>query len=182
MTGAYQFLKKYGVAIGFGTGTVLAILTYTIILAGYPELNPTEEELYDMSIFDFGLYTSYGLIIIACLLVAIFSAMYVAKNPKDSIKGLAGFAVILVLFFITNAMGDGGLTAEIVNSDPTLLPTVAKEVSGTTVMVPAVLVEGVTQSSGLQFADGLIKFSYIMMSLAIIAMLFALGRDFVKQS
>lgn len=170
MTGAYQFLKKYGVAIGFGLGTVLCLLMYAIILGGYPEFNPSEKELYETSIFDFGLYTTYALIVIGVLLIAAFSLVYVAKNFKDSIKGIAGFAVIVVLFFITNAMGDGALTTELVNSDPSLLPLDVK------------FEEGVTQSSGVKFADGMIKFGYIMMILASVAMVLAAVRDFVKQS
>lgn len=182
MTGAYQFLKKYGVAVGFGTGTVLAILTYVIILAGYPEINPGREELYEMGSFDFGLYTTYALIIVACLLVAVFSLIYVAKNPKDSVKGLIGFGVIVVLFFITYSMGDGALTAELAKSDPLLLPMESKMIGDRTVSVPVIFEEGVTQSSGLQIADGLIKFGYIMMLLAMVAMTFAAVRDLVKQS
>jgi hypothetical protein len=170
MTGAYQFLKKYGVAIGFSTGTVLCILMYAIILGGYPDFNPSEKELYGTSIFDFGLYTTYILIVIGILLIAIFSLLYVAKNPKDSIKGIAGFGVIIVLFIITNSMGDGSLTTELVNSDPTLLPMDVK------------FEEGVTQSSGVKFADGMIKFGYIMMLLASLAMMLAAVRDFIKQS
>ncbi len=170
MTGAYQFLKKYGVAIGFSTGTVLCILMYAIILGGYPDFNPSEKELYGTSIFDFGLYTTYILIVIGILLIAVFSLLYVAKNPKDSVKGIAGFGVIIVLFIITNSMGDGSLTTELVNSDPTLLPMDVK------------FEEGVTQSSGVKFADGMIKFGYIMMLLASLAMMLAAVRDFIKQS
>ena len=170
MTGAYQFLKKYGVAIGFGTGTVLCLIMYIIILSGYPEFNPTEKELYELSIFDFGLFTTYSLVFIAILLVGVFSSLYVIKNPKDSIKGLVAFGVLLILFFISFSMGDGSLTSELVNSDPTLLALDVK------------FEEGVTQSSGLQFADGMIKFGYIMMLLASLAMFLAAGRDFIKQS
>jgi hypothetical protein len=175
MTGVYQFLKKYGVAIGFGTGTVLSILMYVIIVTGYPPFNPSNEELYKLLIFDFGLYTSYILILIAVILVASFSGLYVAKNAKESIKGLVSFGIIVLLFIVTYSMGDGALTAEIVNSDPTLLPI---NPSGDL----TILKEGVTQSSGLQTADGLIKFGYIMMILACTTMVLAAGRDFVKQS
>ena len=67
-------------------------------------------------------------------------------------------------------MGDGSLTTELVNSDPTLLPMDVK------------FEEGVTQSSGVKFADGMIKFGYIMMLLASLAMMLASVRDFIKQS
>lgn len=182
MTGAYQFLKKYGVAIGFGTGTVLAVLTYVIILGGFPEFTPNKKELYNLGIFNFGLYTTYALIIIACAAVALFSIVNVAKNPKGSIKGVAGFAVLIVIFFITHSMGDGLLTEQLAKSDPMLMPMEVKEVGSTTVKMPVVFQEGVTSSPELKTADGLIKFSYVMMLLAIVAMVFAALRDLVKQS
>lgn len=170
MTGVYQFLKKYGVAIGFGVGTVITALSYIIILTGFPEFNPSEKELYDLGIFNFALYSAYFLIFVAMLLVVIFTVIYTIKNPKDSVKGLVAFGILFVLFIITNMMGDGVLTGEIVNSDPSLLPASVK------------LEEGITQSSSLQFVDGLIKFSYVLMLLAGGSMLVAMGRDMVKQS
>lgn len=182
MTGAYQFLKKYGVAISFGTGTVLAILTYAIILGGFPEFNPGKKEMYDLNIFNFGLYTTYFLIVVACALVALFSIINVAKNPKGSIKGVAGFGILLVIFFITYSMGDGLLTEALAKSDPRLIPMEIKDIGGVSVKTPVVLQEGVTASSDLKRADGLIKFSYVMMLLALVAMVFAAIRDLVKQS
>jgi len=182
MTGAYQFLKKYGVAISFSTGTVLAILTYAIILGGFPEFNPAKKELYDLTIFNFGLYTTYALIIITCVLVAFFSIVNVVKNPKGSVKGVLGFGVLLVIFFITYSMGDGLLTEALAKSDPRLIPMETKEIGSTIVKVPVVLQEGVTASSELKTADGLIKFSYVMMLLSIVAMILAACRDLVKQS
>lgn len=171
MTGAYQFLKKYGVAVGFGTGAILSVLSYLIIVLGYPEFTPSNEELYQLGIFDFALYTTYFLIFAAILLVVVFSGMYAAKNPKESVKGLIGLGIIVVVFILTYLMGDGTLTSELITSDPSLLPTGAGEV---------VFKEGETQSSSLQMADGLIKFGYVAMVLAIAAMFFAAGRDLIK--
>jgi len=182
MTGAYQFLKKYGVAVSFGTGTILAILTYAIILGGFPEFNPGKKELHELSIFNFGLYTTYCLFAIACILVVLFSIINVVKNPKDSVKGVVGFVILLVIFFITYSMGDGLLTEALAKSDPRLIPMEMKEVGSIMVKMPVVLQEGLTTSSELQTADGLIKFSYVMMLLAFVAMVFASIRDLVKQS
>jgi hypothetical protein len=170
MTGLYQFLKKYGVAIGFTTGALICGLMYMIILGGYPEFNPTKEELYEKSIFDFGIFSTYFLIGLAIFLVLGFSSAYAIKNLKDSMKGLIGFVVILALYFITYQMGDGTLSAEFVKSDPSLLPMDVK------------FEEGVTQSTSVKQADGLIKFGYVMLILASIAMVLASVKDFVKQS
>lgn len=169
MVGAYQFLKKYGVTLGFSFGAVLSVLMWVIIVTGYPEFNPTEEELYGLGIFDFGLYTTYFLMIVGIVVAMVFPIIYVAKNPKESMKGLIAAAVLVVLYLITQAMGDGTLTLEMMKSDETLMP------------LGEMFVAGQTQSSAVGFSDGLIKFSYIMMVLAIGAMIFAAVRDFVKQ-
>jgi hypothetical protein len=169
MVGAYQFLKKYGVALGFGFGAVLSVLTWMIIVIGYPDFNPTEEELYGLGIFDFGLYTTYLLLIVGSIVAAVFPIIYVAKHPKESMKGLVALAVLVVLFVITNLLGDGTLTLEMIKSDETLMP------------IGEMFLVGQTQSSAVGFADGLIKFSYIMMLLSIGAIMFAVIRDFVKQ-
>jgi hypothetical protein len=106
----------------------------------------------------------------------------VIKNPKGSVKGVVGFVILLVIFFITYSMGDGVLTEVLAKSDPRLIPMETKEVGETMVKMPVVLQEGVTASSELKTADGLIKFSYVMMLLAFVAMVFAAIRDLVKQS
>lgn len=177
MTGMYQFLKKYGVAIGFGTGAVLSILTFAIILLGYPEGNPTAKELIanpdHSGIFDFGIYITYVLLGIACLVSIIFPVIYMAMNPKDSVKGFAAFAVILVLYFITQAMGDGTLSTELATSHEYLL----KDSDGNV----QTFVAGKTQSPALKSADGLIIFGYIMLGAAFFLMLAAALRDFFKQ-
>ncbi len=181
MTGAYQFLKKYGVAIGFGIGAVLAVLTFVIIAVSYPEINPSKEELYKMQSFNFGIFATYALILVACALVLIFTIAYVIRNPKESVKGLIAFGILLALFGVTYAMGDAYLTEELINSDATLLPTTEKVINGTSVTTPVVFEEGVTKSSSLQLADGLIKYGYVMLILAWVAMLIAMIRDIIKQ-
>lgn len=181
MTGAYQFLKKYGVAIGFGTGAILAVLTFVIITASYPDINPSKEELYQMSSFNFGIYATYVLIVLACLFVLLFTIVYVIRNPKQSIKGIAAFVILLILFGVTYSMGDSYLTEEIINSDATLLPVEEKIVDGKTLTVPVVFKEGETQSPSLQLADGLIKYGYIMLILAVVAMTIGMLRDLIKQ-
>ncbi|MGH1337478.1 MAG: hypothetical protein ACRBFS_15245 [Aureispira sp.] len=181
MTGAYQFLKKYGVAIGFGIGAILAVLTFVIIAASYPDINPSKEELYEMSSFNFGIYATYVLIGLACILVLVFTIIYVARNPKESLKGIIAFAILLVLFGITYSMGDAYLTEELINSDGSLLPVTEQVIDGKVITTPVVFKEGETQSQSLQLADGLIKYGYIMLILAVIAMAGGMLRDLIKQ-
>lgn len=172
MIGAYQFLKKYGVAIGFGLGAVLAILTFVIILGGYPDGNPDIKELNDnhSGLFDFGLYVAYFLLIIAIAVTIIAPTIYMAKNPKDSVKVLIGVGVMVVLYFITNAMGDGTVTIEMFKSDDSLLT--AEQIAN--------FKQGETQVSAVKFSDGLILFGYVMMIVAFILVIAAAIRDFIK--
>ncbi|MCP4438333.1 MAG: hypothetical protein GY810_05255 [Aureispira sp.] len=172
MIGAYQFLKKYGVAIGFGLGAVLAILTFAIILGGYPDGNPNIEELNKnhSDLFNFGLYAAYFLLIVAIAVTIIAPVIYMAMNPKDSVKILIGVGVMIVLYFITNAMGDGTVTVEMFKSDDSLLT--AEQVANFKV--------GETQTSAVKFADGLILFGYVMMIVAFVLVLAAAIRDFIK--
>ena len=172
MVGAYQFLKKYGVAIGFGLGAVLAILTFLIILGGYPDGNPdiTELNKNHSDLFNFGLYATYFLLIVAIAAAIIAPAIYMAMNPKDSMKVLIGVGVMIVLYFITNAMGDGTVTVEMFKSDESLL----------TAEQTANFVPGETTSSAVQRADGLIILGYIMMIVASILAVGAGVRDFIK--
>lgn len=181
MTGAYQFLKKYGVAISFSSGAILVALMYIIIAGSLPEYSLSDEDLYEMSSFDFGIYITYFLIAAACFCVALFSLIYVARNPKESIKGLIGFGILVVLFGVTYAMGDGLLTQEIINSDPTLIPTELRVISGDEISISTEFKEGETFSSDLQLADGLIKYGYIMLLLAIGAMVLGMIRDLIKK-
>lgn len=169
MTGAYQFLKKYGLALSAGIGGLIAFLSYAFILGGYPEFNPSNEELYKLGIFDFALYSTYFLVIGATALVAIFSILNVVKNPKESRNGLIGVGIFVVLFILSYTMGDGTLTEGFVTSDPSLLPAGVK------------FEAGITQSSNLQIADGLIKFTYILMFLSGVAMLLGAARDLMNQ-
>jgi len=166
MTGAYQFFKKNGVALGFGIGAILSVLMYVVIFVGLPS---DGSSLHESSAFDFGLYTTYTLCIIACIVASIFPIVYVAQNIKESMKGLIAFAILAVLFLVTSAMGDGILTLDMIKTDESLIP-VGEE-----------FVSGVTTSGAVAFSDGLIKFAYIMLFLSVASMFAAAGRDFFKQ-
>jgi uncharacterized membrane protein len=155
MVNAYQFLKKYGVSIGFGLGAVLSVLTYLFILGGYPDNNPTEEQLYGTSIFDFGILSAKYLVYLGVLLIFVFFVKEAVENPQGSAKPLIMMAVLIVIYFVTQAMGDGTLTLEMLNSDASLLPAGEK------------FEAGISQSADVGFADGLIKFGYVLVFGAI---------------
>ena len=169
MVDAYQFLKKYGVGIGFGLGAVLSILTYVFILGGYPDNNPTEEQLYVTSIFDFGILSAKYLVYLGVLLMLGFFVKDVVQDPKGSTKPLIMLGVLLVIYFVTQAMGDGTLTLDMLNSDASLLPAGEK------------FEAGVTQSVDVKFADGLIHFGSIMVNGAWIILFLSVIYGMIKQ-
>ena len=169
MTGLYQFLKKYGVGIGFGVGTLLAFLTYLFILIGFPEGQPTKKELYEYNIFDFGIISSQWLVYIAVFLVLVFFIKQAVEDPQGSIKPLAGIGILVVVYFITQGMSDGVLTLDMVRSNSDLIPE------------GEVFEAGVTTSEDVAFSDGLIKFGYFMLGTAIISWLLGLVYGVVKQ-
>lgn len=161
MVKLYQFLKKYGVAISFGTGTVLVILTYAIIMGGFPAGNPTNKELYSTGVFDFGLFSTYFLTFVCILASLIFPIIYMAKNFKESIKAIIGLALIVVLFLVSYLIGNS-----------TIPPDVIKGIE--TGKLPA-MTEG-----QMKLVDGSIILSYIMLFLSIGAIIFANIRSFGK--
>jgi len=164
MVGLYQFLKKYGVAIGFGLGAVLVVLMYLLIFSNYPEGNPTSKELgaNHSEIFNFGIYISYFLIILATILSLVFPIGYLAMNIKESIKVLVGIAAIVVIFFIAYSIGSGEISGEIAAS-------IAKG-------KVAEMTEG-----EMKLAEGLMYMGYIMLGLTGLVALAANARDFSKQ-
>jgi len=164
MVKLYQFLKKYGVAIGFGLGTILVALMYVLIISNYPEGNPTSKELGNnhSDIFNFGIYISYFLIFLATAVSLIFPIGYLAMNIKESIKVLIGIAAVLVVFFIAYSIGSGEISGEIVES-------IAK-----CKVLP--MTEG-----EMKLAEGLMFMGYIMLGLTVLTALVTSARDFSKQ-
>ena len=169
MVNSYNFLKKYGVIIGFSTGAVIALLTYVFILAGYPDIEPTKEELYDYGVFDFGLYATYFLVFVAVVISVVFSVLNVVKNPASAKKVLIGLIGVGALIIVTQIMGDGTLTLEMVKSDESLLPQ------------GEIFQDGVSSSSAVKFADGLIKMTYVLIVAAILSTLGGIIYGFTKQ-
>ena len=169
MVNSYNFLKKYGVIIGFSSGAVIALLTYVFILSGYPDVEPTKEELYGYGVFDFGLYATYFLVFLAVATSIVFSVFNSFKNPAGAKKMLIGLAGVVVLIIITQMMGDGTLTLDMVKSDESLLPQ------------GEIFQDGVSSSSAVKFADGLIKMTYVLIAAAILSTIGGIIYGFTKQ-
>jgi cytochrome bd-type quinol oxidase subunit 2 len=154
MVKAYQFLKKYGVAMGFGIGAFIVVLMYIIILGGFPDGGPTNAELTQSGLFDFGLFSTYFLLIFCMIVSLIFPIMYMAKNFKESFKALVGIAAVVIVFLIAYGLGSSEIPAEVTKG---------------------IAIGKISPISGSQMKliDGSIFMGYIMLILGIGSIVFA---------
>lgn len=122
MLKAYQFFKSYGLLISSLIALLVNILMFTIIISGYPEGNPTEEELFESTIFDFAISSNVWLFWLSILVLLAFSIVQVIRDPKRSIPTFAGTIGVIVLFFILYSTSAGEVRPEYVKVDPSMTP------------------------------------------------------------
>ena len=105
----YKLLNKHGQALASGLGVlVIAIFFISVIIghnsAGYDmgtDLNAMGPEVKrSINFFDPGLKITMGLVVVGALAWAIFGIYNLISSPKDSMKFIIGFGVVLVLFII----------------------------------------------------------------------------------
>jgi len=63
-----------------------------------------EDQRNQSNIFNFGLYAVIGLTILGFVAALAFGLFQTLSNPKGAIKGIAGLALIVALFFVGQAM------------------------------------------------------------------------------
>lgn len=160
MKAAYLFLKKHGVTISFLLGTILTFVSIGAIVMGFPE-GATMEQLYDTKIFDPALNISYLLIFIASIAALVGPSIYTAMNFKDSYKSLIAFVVLIVLYYVSVALGASPNKEEL-----TFFQGVDnKHLTGETIA----------------YIDGLLKFTTIMIFLTLGSLVFMGVWGFLKQ-
>ena len=113
MKAAYQFMKKYGVTIGFALGTIFSIVVLFIIIWGFPK-GATMEDLYQTTIFNPALNVSFTLIAIGALAAVIGPFIYTILNFKETLKALVGIFVVVALYFISVGLGSTPSQEELV--------------------------------------------------------------------
>lgn len=97
----YKFLTKNGQTLAFGLGVIITVVFLATVLSNVGEFTMMEEEKQDKTtIFNFGLYGAIALTFIAAIAMALFGIYHVVADFKGSIKGILGFAVLLVVFFV----------------------------------------------------------------------------------
>lgn len=100
----YNFLVKNGQALAFGLGALICLIFFLMVLpnsSGFMDL-PREEQ-YATGMFNFGIQMSVVLIIVALVAMVGFGLFHIFSNLKGSVKGLIGFAALLVVFVVAYA-------------------------------------------------------------------------------
>ena len=158
----YSFLNKYGQALAFGIGVLITIIFLASIFSADDttrELllaNDKSPEAYETSIFDFGIYISLVLTGLAFVVAVIFGVAQMASNPKGSIKGIAGLAVLLIILFVGYSMASGEVT------DPEIANAIEKfETSQEATITPG----------NLKLISGSIVTAVVMIGLAILTLI-----------
>jgi len=150
----YAFLNKYGQALAFGIGVlVVAIFLISIFSADAAVFDTLQGDnrSYETDIFNFGMYASIGLIIVAFAAALLFGVVQFASNPKESIKGLG------VIVFIGYSTANGDIAAE--------TPEIQKAIEKFTTS------QETTFSGGnLKFISGAILAALIMIVLSILSL------------
>ena len=115
----YNFLNKYGQALAFGIGVLVVVIFLVSIfsedattLEGLTSDSVKGAEKYATSAFDFGLYASMGLVVIAFIAAIIFGLFQVVSNPKGSLKGLIGAAILVVICFVCYSVANSDISQE----------------------------------------------------------------------
>lgn len=92
----YDFLSRKGVSVALGSSIVLSLIAFFIMangMSGVPS-DATPADSYGATCFDFGLYLTYFLLIVAVLAALV---MLLIKSPKQ-FAIMAGVFVVLLLF------------------------------------------------------------------------------------
>jgi hypothetical protein len=117
----YSFLSRYGQLLGLGLGLLITILFFLIIAASGETLATNSDvsdkaqvkALADSGIFNIGIYGAFLLTVLCSVLMLGFGVFGIVQDPKGSLKSLAGFGALLVIFLIgygiAKSMGDSDI-------------------------------------------------------------------------
>jgi hypothetical protein len=156
----YAFLNKYGQALAFGIGVLVVAIFMISIFSGTDaemELLMSESagpEKYDTKVFDFGLGISLILTALAFVIALVFGIVQFAGDPKGSLKGLIGLAVLGIIVFVGYSSANGVIaqeTPEIQNAINKFMDSQETDFS----------------SGNLKFVSGAILASLVMLGLSI---------------
>ncbi len=158
----YSFLNKYGQAMAFGIGVLITVIFLAAIFSADSSTldlllqNDKTPEAYETSIFDFGIWISLALTVLAFVVAVIFGVAQMASNPKGSLKGIAGLVALVVIMFVAYSMASGEA------NDPEIVNAINKFETSQ---------EATITSGNLKFISGSIVTALIMMGLAFLTLI-----------
>ncbi len=101
----YKFLAKNGQLLAFGLGVLITAIFLASALGGIDKFTALAEDQRGTSnIFNFGLMAAIGLVIIGAIAALLFGLFQTISHPKGALKGIIGIGLILVLFFVGQAL------------------------------------------------------------------------------
>jgi hypothetical protein len=118
----YKILNKHGQSLALGLGVlVIAIFMITVLSglssAGYDmgtDLNGLGDEAKDaINFFNPTLRITLALVVIGALAWALFGIYHLVSAPKNSLKFIVGFGVVIVLFIIFYTISQPETTGDI---------------------------------------------------------------------
>jgi len=112
----YNFLTKRGQMVAFLLGAIVTLIFLGSAVGGLEEFSALGVDAQKQtSIFDFGLYAGIGLAALCLIIAIIFGIFQVISNPKGSLKGLIGLAVLAAIFFAlySTSKADFGLDTKL---------------------------------------------------------------------
>ncbi|MEQ8705016.1 MAG: hypothetical protein RIC19_13910 [Phaeodactylibacter sp.] len=107
----YKFLTKNGQTLAFGLGVLITAVFMISVVSNMGEFTAmADDKQMETTIFDFGLYGAIALAVIAAVAMVVFGLFQVVTSFKSSMKGILGFAALLVIFFVSYSMTDTNVT------------------------------------------------------------------------
>ena len=104
----YKFLVNNGQGLAFGLGLVVVVLFLFNVISGLDEFTALpEEDQASTTIFNFGLYGTLVLFLIAAAGMVLFGLYHIAVNFRGSLKGILGVVVLAVIFIVAYNMAPG---------------------------------------------------------------------------
>lgn len=107
----YKFLAKNGQVMAFGLGLLVTVLFLAMAMPNIGLID--EENPQNVNIFNFGIYATIALIIVAAVAMVGFGLIQVASTFKSSWKGILGFAILVIVFLVSWTTANSELSSEV---------------------------------------------------------------------
>ena len=100
----YKLLTRHGQSAAFGLGVLITVIMLASIFSGLETFEGlSKEDQFKTSIFNFGMYAAAALAVLGAIAMLGFGIYQIATNFRNSMLGIGGFAVMLIIFLIARA-------------------------------------------------------------------------------